>query len=263
MRRPRLTVWRTGAVYAALAAADADGALSAEELERLAVAAFLLGRDGEVPTVRERAFEAYLARGLVERAAECGFWLGFHRVSGATFRRPRAGRPGSGRHPGQVPIDIDSRRGRRAVPVVMFVFRHVVTRRTPMGRKAYAQRLGRSVSLVHNKLADLDAAGITRIGAIEQVRDGHPVAGRGELPPVNTVVSCTGLRPDHRFLELPVFGADSRPRQQRGVSVVPGLYFLGLEFQFALASGQIQGLDRDARYLLRQLRAMSRVPAAA
>jgi hypothetical protein len=64
--------------YAALAAADADGALSAEELERLAVAAFLLGRDGEVPTVRERAFEAYLARGLVERAAECGFWLGFH-----------------------------------------------------------------------------------------------------------------------------------------------------------------------------------------
>jgi putative flavoprotein involved in K+ transport len=169
----------------------------------------------------------------------------------------------AGRHPGQVPIDIDSRRGRRAVPVVMFVFRHVVTRRSPMGRKAYAQRLGRGVSLVHNKLADLDAAGITRIGAIEQVRDGHPVAGRGELPPVNTVVSCTGLRPDHRFLELPVFGADSRPRQRRGVSVVPGLYFLGLEFQFALASGQIQRLDRDARYLLRQLRAMSRVPAAA
>jgi putative flavoprotein involved in K+ transport len=80
---------------------------------------------------------------------------------------------------------------------------------------------------------------------------------------VNTIVWCTGSQPDHRFLELPVFGEDGRPRQRRGVSIVPGLYFLGLEFQFALASGQIQGLDRDARYLLKQLREMSRVPVAA
>ena len=169
----------------------------------------------------------------------------------------------AGCHPGQVPIDIDSRRGRRAVPVVMFVFRHVLTLRTPMGRKAYAQRFGRGVSLVRNKLADLDAAGITRIGRIEQVRDGHPVPSQGELPPVNTVMWCTGSQPDHRFLELPVFGEDGRPRQRRGVSVVPGLYFLGLEFQFALASAQIQGLDRDARYLLKQLRDASRVRVAA
>lgn len=66
-----------GADYAALSAADSGDALSAEELERLAVAAFLIGRDGEVPALRERAFEAHLERGLVERAAECGFWLGF------------------------------------------------------------------------------------------------------------------------------------------------------------------------------------------
>jgi len=67
-----------GEDYAALSAADADGGLSAEELERLAVAAFLLGREGEVPALRERAYEAYLERGLAEQAAECGFWLGFH-----------------------------------------------------------------------------------------------------------------------------------------------------------------------------------------
>lgn len=66
------------AEYAALTAVDRDGALSAEDLERLAIAAFLVGRDDEVPALRERAFEAYLARDLVESAAECGFWLGFH-----------------------------------------------------------------------------------------------------------------------------------------------------------------------------------------
>lgn len=66
------------AEYAALSAADADGALPAPELERCALAASLLGRDDDVVTLRERAFEAYLAQGEVERAVECGFWLGFH-----------------------------------------------------------------------------------------------------------------------------------------------------------------------------------------
>ena len=168
----------------------------------------------------------------------------------------------AGRHPGQVPIDIDSARGRRVVPLVMFAFRHVLTLRTPMGRKAYAQHLGHGVGLVRNKLADLEAAGVVRVGRIEQVRDGQPLPTERALPPVSTVVWCTGSLPDHRFLELPGFGDDGRPLHRRGVSVVPGLYFLGLEFQFALASGQIQGLDRDARYLLRRLREPSRSPAA-
>lgn len=66
------------AEYAALSAADADGGLSAEQLERLAVAAFLIGHECEVLALRERAYEAYVERGLSERAAECGFWLSFH-----------------------------------------------------------------------------------------------------------------------------------------------------------------------------------------
>jgi len=67
----------------------------------------------------------------------------------------------AGRHPGQIPIDIDTRRGQRATPLVMFAFRHVLTLRTPMGRKARARHMGHGVNLVRNKLADLDAAGIT------------------------------------------------------------------------------------------------------
>jgi putative flavoprotein involved in K+ transport len=169
----------------------------------------------------------------------------------------------AGRHPGQIPIDIDTPRGRRATPAVMFVFRHVLTLRTPMGRKAYVRHRDHGVNLVRNKLADLDAAGITRIGRIEAVHDGYPVPLDGDLPPVNTVVWCTGSHPDYRFLELPVFAEDGRVRHHRGVAEVPGLYFLGMPFQFALASEQIQGLDRDARYLLKRLPAMSPLPARA
>ena len=161
----------------------------------------------------------------------------------------------AGRHPGQVPVDIDSRRGRMILPVVIFVFRHVLTRRTPMGRRALAAREGHGVNLVRNKLAHLDAAGVVRMARIEGVRDGRPVAADGEvLSDVRTVVWCTGSGPDHGFLDLPVF-RDGKVRHDRGIATdEPGLTFLGLDFQFAVASGTIQGLDRDARYLIRHLR---------
>jgi DNA-binding NarL/FixJ family response regulator len=75
--------WR--AEYVALSEADritdASGAppgLSPEDLERLAVAAYLTGHDDEVGALRERAHHLYLDRGQVEQAVRCGWWLGFH-----------------------------------------------------------------------------------------------------------------------------------------------------------------------------------------
>jgi putative flavoprotein involved in K+ transport len=164
----------------------------------------------------------------------------------------------SGRHPGQVPFDIDKPGSRAAIPIVMFVFKHILTLRTPMGRKARGHALTHGVQLVRNKIADLDAAGVERVGPITAVRDGQPLTDAGPVSGVSSVVWCTGSEADLGFLDLPALGPDGRPAHDRGVSPVPGLYFLGLEFQFALASATIQGLDRDARYLLRQMRRASR-----
>src|SRR6266545_6169582 len=166
----------------------------------------------------------------------------------------------AGRHPGQVPVDIDSAKARPVTPVVMFVFKHVLTLRTPMGRSARQQAVGHGVMLVRNKLKHLDAAGIVRLGRIEDVRDGRPATADGQvLDDVSTVVWCTGSTPDHSWLDLPVFDADDRPRHDRGVAEgEPRLMFLGLDFQFALASSTIQGLDRDARYLVRRIRRHAR-----
>jgi putative flavoprotein involved in K+ transport len=159
----------------------------------------------------------------------------------------------SGRHPGQVPIDIDTGFGMAMTPLVMFAFRRLLTLRTPMGRKAARQHEEHGVNLVRNKLADLDAAGVVRVGRVVGVSDGYPVTDDGVVRDVSTVVWATGSRPDHSFLRGLTDGT-GRPPQRRGVSDVPGLYFLGLEFQFALASATIQGLDQDARYLMRPLR---------
>jgi putative flavoprotein involved in K+ transport len=160
----------------------------------------------------------------------------------------------AGRHPGQVPFDIDSPAARAGVPLVMFAFRHVLTLRTPMGRRRQAVQAGHGVNLVRNTLADLEAAGITRIGRVESVVDGQPVSADGVRPDVATVVWSVGSDPDFSFLDLPIgYGEDGLPRHDRGVAEEPGLFFLGLAFQFALASETIQGLARDARWVVRQM----------
>jgi len=80
------------------------------------------------------------------------------------------------------------------------------------------------------------------------------MADDGAAPDVATVLWCTGAQPDFDFIELSVFDGQGRPRHHRGLSIdVPGLGFLGLTYQFALASATVQGMDRDARYLLRRL----------
>jgi ATP/maltotriose-dependent transcriptional regulator MalT len=74
--RPEAHDWV--AEYAALSAADREHGLPPEELEQLAIAAFLLGHDAEVVTLRERAHQLYLDQGRTEEAVLCGCWLAFH-----------------------------------------------------------------------------------------------------------------------------------------------------------------------------------------
>jgi DNA-binding CsgD family transcriptional regulator len=64
--------------YAQLTAADGEAALAPEDLERLAIAAHLLGRDAQSAEVWARAHHAFLDRGAMPDAARCTFWLGFN-----------------------------------------------------------------------------------------------------------------------------------------------------------------------------------------
>jgi len=60
-----------------LSLADREDALRAADLERLATAAFLLGREGEFERTLERAHRAYRDAGDRPGAARCAFWIGF------------------------------------------------------------------------------------------------------------------------------------------------------------------------------------------
>lgn len=63
--------------HAGLSAADAGSPLAADDLERLAVAAYLTGHDQESSGAWIRAHQARLEERAPERAVRCAFWLAF------------------------------------------------------------------------------------------------------------------------------------------------------------------------------------------
>ena len=62
--------------YELLLAADGSAPLRAVDLELLATAAYLLGRDDETALYLERAHHAHLEAGSALRAVRCAFWAG-------------------------------------------------------------------------------------------------------------------------------------------------------------------------------------------
>ena len=80
--------------------------------------------------------------------------------------------------------------------------------------------------------------------------DGRTVrfADGGELE-VDAVVWATGYRPDHSWIDLPVFEEGGSIRHRRGVTGVPGLFFLGLSWQHTRGSALIGWVKDDAEYI--------------
>ena len=66
---------------------------------------------------------------------------------------------------------------------------------------------------------------------------------------IGTILWATGYVQDYSWIELDAFDERGRPRHQRGVSPVPGLYFLGLPWQSRRGSSFLWGVWHDARHV--------------
>jgi putative flavoprotein involved in K+ transport len=66
---------------------------------------------------------------------------------------------------------------------------------------------------------------------------------------ITSIVWATGYALDFGWIEPDVFDEQGRPLHERGVSVVPGLYFLGLSWLSRRASAFIWGVWHDATYI--------------
>jgi putative flavoprotein involved in K+ transport len=159
----------------------------------------------------------------------------------------------AGPHPGYIPFRIDGMLTRHLVHAVRFLGHHVLTMGTPLGRKVLPKMHG-GHPLVRVKPKDILAAGVERVPRVAGVRNGMPELEDGRILDVANVIWCTGFRPDYSWIDLPAFDAGGCPVHDRGVvKGQPGIYFLGLDRQYAATSEVITGVARDARYLAQRI----------
>ncbi len=71
----------------------------------------------------------------------------------------------------------------------------------------------------------------------------------GQAVEVTSIIWATGFRADYRWIRVPVLDQHGMPIHQRGVTKVPGLYFVGLPWLHRRASALLGGVGSDAAFL--------------
>jgi putative flavoprotein involved in K+ transport len=174
------------------------------------------------------------------------------------FEIARGGHPTlmAGPDTGEAPIRMDGFLARKILARLLFrfVFHRLLTVRTPMGRKARPHLLRKGHPLIRVKNRQLAALGVQRLPRVAGVRDGRPQLEDGRVLDVANVLWCTGFDPGFGWMDLPVFGEDGQLLHDAGVAPVPGLYFVGLGFLYAMSSSMIHGVGRDAKRIVEAIR---------
>jgi putative flavoprotein involved in K+ transport len=83
----------------------------------------------------------------------------------------------------------------------------------------------------------------------------------GSALEVDAVIWATGYRPEYSWMKLPVFDEGGRLRHRRGLTDVPGLYFLGLIWQYTRGSALIGWVQEDAEFIAERIAAYQARPS--
>jgi putative flavoprotein involved in K+ transport len=127
-----------------------------------------------------------------------------------------------------------------------------LTADTSLGRKL-RKRTSHGDPLVGFGPSLLADAGVTRVGRVDEIRDGVALSD-GKKIEASVVVWATGFSQDFRWINLPLPMDGGAPRHARGVvAEAPGLYFVGRRFQHRLTSALLGGVSADAEYVVDRL----------
>lgn len=158
----------------------------------------------------------------------------------------------SGKDNGEEPFSRGSFTERVFRPIGKFAVTKVVNVANPIGRKVRNHFLypPRGIPRAGGTKKKILEAGIEWVGKTTGTKDGQPQLDDGRVLDVTSIIWCTGFAADYSWIDLPVFDDYGYPIHNRGVvESHPGLYFMGLLFQSALASALIVGVGRDAKYV--------------
>jgi len=115
-------------------------------------------------------------------------------------------------------------------------------------------RLGRRVQARGEFVIGTSRRHLKRTGVTFRPRlvgaDGRTVRfADGSTLDVGVVLWATGYRSDYSWISIPGVVRNGRVAHRRGVTDVPGLYFLGLSWQHTRGSALLGFLDEDARHI--------------
>ena len=106
----------------------------------------------------------------------------------------------------------------------------------------------------HLRLAKLRQRSISVVGRLTQANGHRATFATGEMIPVNIVVWATGYHDRTSWVSIPeVMDGRGHFVQQRGISPVTGLYFIGRPWQWTQGSSRLYGVGQDAAYLTEQI----------
>ena len=158
----------------------------------------------------------------------------------------------AGKIAAELPVPLESRRGRVLMSVLFYLATYLLTLRTPIGRRMAPHVRTGGGPLLRVRRVDLDRAGVEHVdGRVVGVEGGKPKLADGRVLDVANVVWCTGFAPDYSWISPLAVDDLGWPVQSRGVvGSLPGLYFLGLPFQYSFTSMLVAGAGRDAAYVV-------------
>ncbi|HEY7207847.1 MAG TPA: NAD(P)/FAD-dependent oxidoreductase [Gaiellaceae bacterium] len=126
--------------------------------------------------------------------------------------------------------------------------------------KSVETRLGRKLSTRDTLIGSSPRELRRRHGVVLKSRvvdiDGRRVRFEdGSEAEADAVVWATGYRPDYSWIELPILDEHGRLRHRRGITEIPGLYFLGLTWQHTRGSALIGWVKDDAAFIAERIAA--------
>jgi putative flavoprotein involved in K+ transport len=136
-------------------------------------------------------------------------------------------------------------------------------------RVSVQSRLGRRMStrdfIIGGSRRRLRTAGVRLRPAVTRAEERTAGFADGTTLEVGIVIWATGYRSDYSWIDIPGLIGDGKVIHRRGVSHVPGLYFLGLSWQHTRGSALLGFVHDDAAYLagLITTKAQASQPAAA
>lgn len=130
--------------------------------------------------------------------------------------------------------------------------------KTRLINKTVESRLGRKLSARDTLIGSSPREMTERYGVELKPRlvDGEGRRVRfedGSELELDAVIWATGYRSDYSSIKLPILDEDGRLRHRRGVTDVPGLYFLGLTWQHTRGSALIGFIKNDAEFIAGKL----------